>query len=121
MDSETALRRVVSEVSSALTKYAELEKWNKEEYWIYYYINSDWNNVNFVFVSRHFKPEEEREDYVKVWEFLINYFKDEPEILRYSSVLVRSKAKVDEGGLYGISPRYHDFHEFWTFDHVPQT
>src|SRR5438270_13524532 len=95
MDSESTLRKIVGEVSFALTKYAEKQGWGKDDYWIYYYTNSDWNYVDFVYVSRHFRPEDERKNYVEVWEFLLDYFKDDPEILRYCSLIVSSKAKVD--------------------------
>ena len=39
-------------------------------------------------------------------------------------LVVRSKAKVDEGGLYAIGPGYQEyfgpgFKEFWTMNPVP--
>jgi hypothetical protein len=111
---------MASEVAIALTKYAEKEGWKRDDYWIYYYINSDWNYISFVYVSRHFNPEDERSNYVKVWDFLVDYFKDDPEILRYASLVVSSKAQVDQGGLYSIGPKYHDYRELWPFYTVPQ-
>jgi hypothetical protein len=117
VDSETAMRQVVQEVSFALTKYADKEGWKKDEYWIYYHVNSDWGVVNFVFVSRCFDGTDEWTSYQSVWRFLIEYFKDDPEILRYFTLVVRSKAKVDQGGLNSLGPSYR---EFWTFYPVPQ-
>ncbi len=106
------MRLVVREVSFALARYANREKWSEADYWIYYSIEADWDVVKFVFVSRHFDGKDERACYLDVWRFLVESFKDDPEIFKYFSLVVRSKVKVDEGGLYGISPGYR---EFWTF------
>jgi hypothetical protein len=119
MDSETAMKRVVGEVSFALSKYAEKAGWKKDDYWIYYYINIDWGVVNFVFVSRHFDQRDEQTSHADVWHFLIDYFKNDPAILRDFTLVVRSKARVDQGGLSSIGPKYREFdpkfQEFWSF------
>ncbi len=110
------MRRVVREVSGALTKYADREGWAKNEYWIYYHVKSGWNIVYFIFVSRGFDRSDEWTSYQSVWQFLVEYFKDDPEVLRYFKLVVRSKTKVDEGGLYSIGPQYK---EYWTFYPMP--
>src|SRR4051794_30399215 len=99
MDSKPHLMRLVSEVARALTKFAESEKWQKSDYWIYYYVNSDWNYVHFIFVSRHFDHTEEKASFSRVWQYLVNYFKDDPDALRPVMLLVRGKAETDNGGL----------------------
>jgi hypothetical protein len=112
------LRRVVAEVSELLTRYADEQKWDKNDYWIYYHANHEWDLVNFVFVSRPFDSLDERESYQAVWRYLIDHLKDDPGLMARFTLLVRGKEKFDRGGLYGIGPDYHQFldyyHEFWT-------
>ncbi len=118
MDSNSRMRRVVSEVSWALTKFAESEHWQKSDFGIYYYENSEWDYVSFVFVSRQFDHEDERTSYLRVWRYLADYFKDDPELLGPVRLVVRGKAKVDRGGLDGIGS---DYQEFWSFAPVPHS
>ncbi len=118
MDPKTVLKRVVGEISFALTQYAKDHKWSEGEYWIYYSIDAEWDVVSFVFVAKGFDAKDERGRHVDVWKYLIDRFKDDPEILRYVSLVVRGKAEVDRGGLGAIGPGYEqfptDFEEFWT-------
>jgi len=114
MDSEIVMKRVVGEVANALTGYAETKGWKPNDYWIYYNINADWDVVHLIFVSRQVGESEEDSYYHEVWQYLIEHFKADPAILRYFSLLVRSKSKVDKGGLSSISPTYQEYDEYWT-------
>jgi len=118
MDSKPHLTRIVSEVAWALTKFAESEKWEKSDYWIYYYENSDWDYVHFIFVSRHFDHDDERASFSRVWQYLVNYFRDDPDILRPVTLIVSSKAETESGGLHSIGSQ---FQEYWTPAPVSQT
>jgi len=115
MDPKPFLKRIVSEVSWALTKFAESKQWQKSDYWIYYYVNSEWDYVNFVFVSRRFDNEDKKAAFSQVWQYLTDYFKDAPEVLRPVTIIVRGKAQADRGGLYSIGSAYQ---EFWSFGPV---
>jgi len=117
MDSEIAMKRIVGEVANALTRFAETKQWKPNDYWIYYNINADWDVVLLIFVSRQISESEEDAYYHAVWQFLIEHFKEDPAILRYFNLLVRSKSRVDKGGLYGIGPA---FEEYWTVTSSPR-
>jgi hypothetical protein len=117
MDSETAMKRVVAEVANALSIYAQQRGWKPNDYWIYYNINADWDVVHLIFVSRQISESEEDSYYHAVWQFLIEHFKEDPAILRYFNLLVRSKSRVDKSGLYGIGPA---FEEYWTETSSPR-
>ena len=106
------MSREVGLIAGALTRYATEQGWNDSEYWIYYWENPDWDKVHFVFVSSHFNDQDSNEITKQVWAFLESELKSAPEVLRSLGLVVRSKKKVDEGGLYAIGPSYR---EFWTF------
>ncbi len=95
MDSETAMKRIVGEVANALARFAETKGWKPNDYWIYYNVNADWDVVLLIFVSRQIGESEEDDYYHAVWQFLIEHFKEDPAILRYFNLLVRSKFRVD--------------------------
>jgi hypothetical protein len=63
-------------------------------------------------VSEHFDDQDPYKAAREVWAFLKQELKEAPDILRSLGLVVRSKKKVDEGGLYAIGPSYR---EFWTF------
>jgi hypothetical protein len=111
MDSETAMKRVVAEVANALSNYADQRGWKPNDYWIYYNINAEWDVVHLIFVSRQISESQEDSYYHEVWQFLIRHFqvKQDPAILRYFNLLVRSKSRVDKGGLYGIGPAFEEY------------
>ena len=109
MDSEIAMKRIVGEVANALTRFAETKQWKPNDYWIYYNINADWDVVLLIFVSRQIGESEEDAYYHAVWQFLIEHFKEDPAILRYFNLLVRSKSRVDKGGIYGIGPAFEEY------------
>jgi hypothetical protein len=109
MDSETAMKRVVAEVANALSNYAEQRGWKPNDYWIYYNINAEWDVVHLIFVSRQISESQEDSYYHEVWQFLIWYFKEDTAILRYFNLLIRSKSRVDKGGLYGIGPAFEEY------------
>ena len=46
-----------------------------------------------------------------VWAFLEKELSLHPDVLKSLGLVVESKKKVDEGGLYAIGPSYR---EFWT-------
>ncbi len=110
MDTETGLKRIVSEVASRLMRFARDHGWT-DGFRIYYHINLDWGGVNLIFVSKHFDPARERENYREVWDFLIAQFAASPGILRPVTVSAWASEQVDRGGLYSIPPGYT---ELWT-------
>ncbi len=109
MDSETAMKRIVGEVANALARFAETKGWKPNDHWIYYNVNADWDVVLLIFVLRQIDESEEDDYYHAVWQFLIEHFKQDPAILRYFNLLVRSKSRVDKGGLYGIGPAFEEY------------
>jgi hypothetical protein len=121
MDSESTLRRIVSEVAQTLTSYADTKGWAKNDFWIYFKINTDWDTVLFILVSRRIGEAEEDAYYHEVWQYLIEHYKADPAILRYINLVVRSKSKVDKGGLSSISPTYEEYDEHWTVRPTPET
>ncbi len=106
-------------VARALTKYAKSRGWEDADYWIYYKTNPDWNKVHFVFVAKGFENQDPYESTRSVWSYLEKELSEHQDVLRSLGLVVRSKAKVDEGGLYAIGPGYEEFFgpgykEFWT-------
>ncbi|MGC8640964.1 MAG: hypothetical protein ACP5XB_13950 [Isosphaeraceae bacterium] len=114
MDSEANLRRIVGEVSRALTSYAETKGWAKNDFWIYYKINTDWDVILFIFVSRGIGEAEEDVYYHEIWQYLIEYYKADTGILRFVNLVVSSKSKVNKGGLSSISPSFEEYDANWT-------
>jgi hypothetical protein len=111
MAEDSEMSRAVGLVAGALTRFARSEGWRDLEYWIYYWTNPDWEKVHFVFVSDHFNDQDSYETTRRVWAFLQRELAGAPDVLRSLGLVVRSKKKVDEGGLYAIGPGYR---EFWT-------
>ena len=113
------MKRSVFLVAGALTKFARSQGWKDSDYWIYYKTNPEWNKVHFVFVAEGFKDQDPYGSTKAVWDFLEKELSGQQDVLRSLGLVVRSKAKVEEGGLYSIGPGYEEFlgsgyEEFWT-------
>ena len=76
------------------------------EYAVYYRPESDLDELHLLFVSSHFDDLDDYESTREVWSYLESELHYEPEILKALSLVVRSKKKVDQGGLYTIGPGY---------------
>ena len=105
------VRRSVFLVAGALTKFAKAQGWEDLDYWIYYKTNPEWDKVHFVFVAKGFNDQDPYESTKSVWSYLEKELSGEQDVLRSLGLVVRSKKKVEEGGLYAIGPGYK---EFWT-------
>ena len=119
MDSETTLRRVVNEISLALSAYAEQNGWKKDDYCIYYYVNWEWEGVYFVFVSEHFDLGDEKGNFKRVWDYLLTRFSMDRDILKGVTLMVWGKDQVDRGGLHSIPAGYREFWHFSPATHSP--
>jgi hypothetical protein len=111
MAEESEMRRSVFLIAGALTKFAKSQDWGDFDYWIFYKTNPDWDKVHFVFVAEGFNDQDPYESTRKVWSYLEKELVAQPDVLKSLGLVVRSKKKVDEGGLYAIGPGYT---EFWT-------
>jgi hypothetical protein len=98
-------------VARTLVRFASSRGWKDDEYTVYYRPESDLDRLHLLFVSRHFDDLDDYECTRAVWGYLENELRDEPELLRSLSLVVRSKKKVDQGGLYTIGPGYQ---RLWT-------
>jgi len=103
------MSREVGLVAGALTKFAQSQGWKDSEYWIYYWTNPDWEKVHFVFVSERFNDQDSYETTRRVWAFLQKELAGAPDVLRALGLVVRSKKKVDEGGLYSIGSGHKEY------------
>ncbi len=113
------MRRSVFLVASALTKFARSRGWKDSDYWIYYKTNPEWNKVHFIFVVEEFKDQDLNAATKAVWDFLMKELSVHQDVLNSLGLVVLSKAKVQEGGLYAIGPGYEEYFgpgykEFWT-------
>ena len=97
--------------AGALTRFAKAQGWNDSDYWIFYKTNPDWDKIHFIFVAEGFNDQDPYEANRTVWSYLEKELGGHKDVLRSLGLVVRSKKKVDEGGLYAIGPGYK---EFWT-------
>jgi hypothetical protein len=118
MAEDPEMRREVFLVSGALSKFAKEKGWKDSDYWIYYKPNPDWGRVYFVFVAEPLNDQDLYAATTEVWSYLQKELAEVPDVLKSLGLVVRSKKKVDEGGLYSIGP---SFREYWTIYPMPTT
>jgi len=107
----TALKRALRLIAGALIDYAKDQGWSPEDYWIYYHINSRWDKIHITFVAKGLAGKGDFQNYASVRQYLESQLADEPELLNYMGLIVRSLKQVEEGGIYAIGPEYRDY---WT-------
>jgi len=114
------VKRAVFLIARTLIKFAKSQGWKDADYWIYYKTNPDWDKVHFIFVAEGFNDQDPYETTRSVWSYLEKELGGEQDVLRSLGLVVHSKKKVDEGGLYAIGSSYEEYFgpgykEFWTF------
>lgn len=104
----TTLKRALRLIAGALTDYAKDQGWSPDDYWIYYHINPKWDKIHMIFVAKGFEGKGDFQNYASVRRYLESKLADEPELLNYMGLIVRSLKQVEEGGIYAIGPEYRD-------------
>lgn len=98
-------------VASTLVRFALSKGWKDNEYGVYFRPDSDQDGLHLLFVAEGFDDQDGYECTREVWRFLERELHFEPDVLRSLNLVVRSKKKVEEGGLYAIGPGYQ---KLWT-------
>lgn len=96
-------------IAPALDRFARSLGWKDHEYVIYYKTNPDWGRIHILFIAQGFNDRDEHQVTNEVWAHLQKELHDEPEILKSINLVVRSKKKVEEGGLYAIGSAYQKY------------
>jgi hypothetical protein len=103
------LKHAVRRFLAALTEYAGEQNWNPGEYQIYYWVNAEWDRIHILFIADGFSNMGEFESYASVRKYLQDRLGDEPELMNYLSLVVRSRKQIDEAGHHDISPVYREY------------
>jgi hypothetical protein len=107
------LKRTVRLVAGALTQYAGEQGWDDKEYWIYYSIDPEWDQVRFYFVARGFDGRDNAESERSMGDYLKTTLSSEPAVLNSLRLRVSGKEQIDSGEIrLGAG-----FKEYWTFTH----
>jgi hypothetical protein len=112
MAEDSDMTRSVGLIAGSLTRFAKSQAWKDSDYWILYRTNPDWGKVHFLFVAEGFNDEDPYESTRTVWSHLENELANQPDVLKSLGLVVRSKKKVDEGGLYSIGSGYKEYFSF---------
>jgi hypothetical protein len=103
------MKRSVRLVAQSLDRFARLRGWSDSEYWIFYRTKPELERVHFLFVAVAFNDEDSYTTTSQVWDHLQSELGQYPDVLQSVNLVVRSKKKVDEGGLYTIGSQYREY------------
>ena len=107
------LKRTVRLVAGALSRYAKGQGWADNDYWIYYSIDPELDQVRFVFITRVIDGLDDAEFDRSVREYLKVTLADEPNVLDALKLRMGRKEQLDKGEIrLGAG-----FKEYWTFTH----
>jgi hypothetical protein len=109
MAATTGLKRAMIRIAESLNRFAKEHSWNPDDYSIYYKLNTIWDKIHVLFISRHFEAGTHFENYVSVMETLEQDLADEPGLINKVGLVVRSSKQVAEGGIYAIGPEFREF------------
>jgi hypothetical protein len=121
MATEAEMIKVVQLIGMGLTSYAEKEKWDDQDFRIFYNVNPDWDRVHIVLVAKAFNGMDNYQCYQKVWQFLYQLFRRQPyqvEVMESLNLVVAGTEEAAKGGVYGVGPGYEEigpgFKDFWS-------
>lgn len=110
MAQDASMRKVVGLIAQSLESFARLKRWCPEECWRFYLTKPELGRIHVLFVAVGFDDVED--DYAttqQVWDHLRTELAQHRDILQSVNLVVRSKKKVDEGGLYAIGSGYREY------------
>jgi hypothetical protein len=100
------LRQARKRVAEALGEFAREQKWDPQDYKIFVRANKQWGHLQIILVLRDLEKLDYYDMYSTIWNFLREKLKDEPELVNYLGLVLRSFRQVEEGGIYTIEPDY---------------
>jgi hypothetical protein len=109
MAHDANLKRAVRLVAQSLESFARLKQWKREEYWLFYRTKPELGRMHFLLIAVALNDEDSDAATSQVWDHLQSELGRFPEILQSINLVVRSKKKVDEGGLYAIGSEYREY------------
>src|SRR4051812_28992383 len=109
MAQDANLRRAVRLVAQSLESFARLKQWDPEEYWLFYRIKPELGRMHFLLIAAALDDKDSDAATSQVWDHLQSELGQYPDVLQSVNLVVRSKKKVDEGGLYAIGSEYREY------------